>query len=144
MLTIKIIVVDRTREKFLEQGEIFYLKRLERYAHMDWVIVKPARIGKGIPARDVLVREGDAIAVADYDGDGTPDPTIFRQDNGLWAVRGSIRSYFGRVYDRGIPADFSGDGTAGIGIFRESSGLWAVHNLTRVYWGRQSDLPLAR
>ena len=62
MLTIKIIVVDRTRAAFLEQGEAFYLKRLKRYARVEWESVRPARIRKGSPARIVLAEEGKAIA----------------------------------------------------------------------------------
>ena len=61
MLKIKIIVVDRTRSPFLKQGEIFYLDRLRRYAHIDWVEVKPTAIKKGRPAEGILAAEGDSI-----------------------------------------------------------------------------------
>jgi 23S rRNA (pseudouridine1915-N3)-methyltransferase len=62
MLKIKIIVVDRTRSSFLRQGEIFYMKRLKRYAQTEWVEVKPAGIKKGRPIFEILDAEGDSIA----------------------------------------------------------------------------------
>ena len=43
MVKIRIIVVDRTKSPFLREGELFYLKRLKRYARMKWVEVKPAK-----------------------------------------------------------------------------------------------------
>jgi 23S rRNA (pseudouridine1915-N3)-methyltransferase len=62
MLKIKFIVVDRTRSPFLKQGESFYLDRLQRYSHTEWVVVKPARIGKGTPPAEILATEGDSIS----------------------------------------------------------------------------------
>ena len=61
MPRIRIIVVDRTRESFLKEGESFYLKRLQRYAQVEWLEVKPAGIWKGRPTREVLNAEGEAI-----------------------------------------------------------------------------------
>ena len=62
MLRIKIIVVDRTRSSFLQQGESFYLDRLSRYARAEWVEVRPTKIKKGTPTEKILAMEGDAIA----------------------------------------------------------------------------------
>ena len=62
MLKIKIIVVDRTKSAFLKQGEIFYIKRLKRYAQIEWVEVKPEGIKKGRPISKILTAEGDSIA----------------------------------------------------------------------------------
>ena len=62
MLKIRIIVVDKTRSSFLAQGEDFYLDRLKRYARMEWVETKPAKIKKGRPVQGILDEEGDFIA----------------------------------------------------------------------------------
>lgn len=62
MLKIKIIVVDRTRSTFLAQGQSFYLDRLKRYARVEWVETKPARITKGSPVKRILDQEGILIA----------------------------------------------------------------------------------
>jgi 23S rRNA (pseudouridine1915-N3)-methyltransferase len=61
MLTIKIIVVDRTRSSFLKKGEAFYLERIQKYARTQWVEVKPAKIKKGTPAKAILSAEGASI-----------------------------------------------------------------------------------
>ena len=61
MLKIRIIAVDRTRSPFLKEGESFYLKRLRRYAQVEWVEVKPARISKGRPVGEILSDESEKI-----------------------------------------------------------------------------------
>ena len=61
MLKIKIIVVDRTRSTFLAQGEAFYLDRLKRYAHTEWLETKPVRMTKDIPVQRILDLEGNFI-----------------------------------------------------------------------------------
>ena len=61
MLTIKIIVVDRTRSSFLSKGETFYLERIKKYARTQWVEVKPAKIKKSTPADAILSAEGASI-----------------------------------------------------------------------------------
>ena len=61
MLKIRFIVVDRTKSPFLKEGESFYLERLRKYARVEWIEVKPAKIKKGIPTEDILIAEGESI-----------------------------------------------------------------------------------
>lgn len=61
MLKIKIVVVDRTRAGFLKEGEEFYLKRLKRYAQVEWVEVKPVPIKKGRQDEEIVALEGQVI-----------------------------------------------------------------------------------
>jgi 23S rRNA (pseudouridine1915-N3)-methyltransferase len=61
-MKIKIIVVDRTRSPFLQEGELFYLKRLRRYIQVDWVEAKAAKITKARPEVEILSIEGERIA----------------------------------------------------------------------------------
>ena len=61
MLTIKIIVIDRTRLSFLKKGEAFYLERIQKYARTQWIEVKPAAIKKSTPAESILSAEGASI-----------------------------------------------------------------------------------
>lgn len=78
----------------------------------------------------------------DFNGDGQDDVAVYRSTNGLWAVRGITRLYFGAVGDVPIPGDYNNDGTADIAIFRRSTGMWAMRGLSRLYFGVGSDLPI--
>jgi 23S rRNA (pseudouridine1915-N3)-methyltransferase len=61
MIKIRIIVADRTRSPFLAEGEAFYLKRLQSYAQVEWIEVKPVRMTKGRPEEEILRLEGQAL-----------------------------------------------------------------------------------
>jgi 23S rRNA (pseudouridine1915-N3)-methyltransferase len=61
MLKIKIIVIDRTKVPYIKGGECDYLKRIERFAPVEWVEIKPVRIRKGISDDMVRQKEGEAI-----------------------------------------------------------------------------------
>ncbi|RJR51018.1 MAG: 23S rRNA (pseudouridine(1915)-N(3))-methyltransferase RlmH [Desulfobacteraceae bacterium] len=61
MLRIKLIVVDRTRQQFLREGEAFYIQRIRRYAGMEWEEVKPAKIKKGRTEEEILGEEAENI-----------------------------------------------------------------------------------
>jgi 23S rRNA (pseudouridine1915-N3)-methyltransferase len=69
MLKIRIIVVDRTRSAFLRDGEAFYLARLRKYAQVQWVETKPARITKGRPDPEILKEEAQGIQKRLFPGD---------------------------------------------------------------------------
>ncbi len=78
----------------------------------------------------------------DYDGDGISDVGVFQREQGLWAIRGVTRAYFGSSDDIPVPGGYAGDGTTRIGLFRPASGLWAVKGVTRTYFGSGSDIPV--
>jgi len=61
MLKIRFIIVDRTRTSFLKEGESLYLARLRKYARVEWIEVRPAKIKKNRPVEDVLAEEAEAI-----------------------------------------------------------------------------------
>ncbi|MEW6668045.1 MAG: 23S rRNA (pseudouridine(1915)-N(3))-methyltransferase RlmH [Thermodesulfobacteriota bacterium] len=61
MLRIKLIVVDRTRLSFLQEGEAFYMQRIRRYAPLEWVEVRPARMTKGRSGEEILRQEAQEI-----------------------------------------------------------------------------------
>jgi len=83
------------------------------------------------------------LASGDYDGDGISDIAIFRQDCGLWSIKGLGNTYFGKLLDLPAPGDYDGDGLLDVAIYRPSSGLWAVKNITRFYFGGEEDLPVS-
>ena len=61
MIKIRITVVDRTRSPFLAEAEAFYLKRLQNYAQVEWIEVKPVMMTKGRPEQEILHHEGQAL-----------------------------------------------------------------------------------
>jgi len=61
LLKLRVIVVNRTRSPFLKSGEAFYLDRLNKYARVEWIEVKPAVIKKGREPKEVLGVEAQAI-----------------------------------------------------------------------------------
>jgi len=69
MLKIKFIVVDKTRSSFLKEGEDYYLDRLKRYVHIEWIEVRPVRITKGVRDEDIKNTEGRAILRKTGQGD---------------------------------------------------------------------------
>jgi len=81
-------------------------------------------------------------ASGDYNKNEKSDIAIFRRENGLWAVRGLGRVYFGGNRDIPVPGDYDGDGYTDIAIFRPLTGLWAIKNVTRLYFGTWQDTPI--
>ena len=99
--------------------------------------VSPATTPAIPPTPEYLVLES-----GDYNGDGMADIAVFRQDIGLWAVRGLGRIYFGAAGDVPVSGDYDGDGIADVSVFRPFTGLWAVKDVTRLYFGGGDDLPV--
>jgi 23S rRNA (pseudouridine1915-N3)-methyltransferase len=69
MLKIRIIVVDRSRSPFLRDGEAFYLARLKKYAQVQWVETRPARMTKGRPDPEILKEDAQRIQKRLFPGD---------------------------------------------------------------------------
>ena len=72
-----------------------------------------------------------ALRIADFDGDGKSDASVFR--NGNWYINPSSNStdfapsgfygvQFGLATDKLAPADYDGDGKTDIAVFRENTG----------------------
>lgn len=90
----------------------------------------------------MLVCSSSLAFSADFNGDGTDDVAVFRPGNGLWAIRGITRVYFGKASDSPVIGDYTGDGTDEIGVFRDATHLWAIKGLTRIYYGSYGDIPV--
>lgn len=69
MLKLRFIVVDRTREVFLKEGESFYLKRLRRFVRADWKEVRPAKMTKQRPPKEVMDEEAGNLLKMISSGD---------------------------------------------------------------------------
>lgn len=88
--------------------------------------------------------------IADFDGDGRTDVSVFRPDNGVWYIFNSSNSSynfvnFGLGTDTPTPGDFDGDGKTDQAVFRPSDSVWHFLTKAGIYSSRQfgsaGDIP---
>ncbi len=60
-MKIKIIVVGKTKEKFLQLGELEFQKRLSRYCQLESVVVKEEKIISNKGEHSIKLREAERI-----------------------------------------------------------------------------------
>jgi hypothetical protein len=86
------------------------------------------------------------IDSGDYRGLGYSQIALFRDADGLWAIRGPYKNfqiYYGQKGDLPVSGDYDGDGISDIAVYRPSSGLWSARFVTRFYFGGEAgDLPV--
>ena len=91
--------------------------------------------------------------VADFDGDGRADISVFRPSDGIWYVMQSGNNTFraqpfGTSGDKIVPGDYDGDGRTDFSVFRQVSttGVWYIlrssdNSFSAVQWGLNTDRP---
>ena len=86
--------------------------------------------------------------VADFDGDGRSDISVFRPADGFWYIDRSTQGFsstsFGLAADRLTPADYDGDGKTDISVYRDGTWFWLNSSngvVRQAGWGVAGDMP---
>ncbi|MBV9960387.1 MAG: VCBS repeat-containing protein [Acidobacteria bacterium] len=130
---------------------------LPRIAIFDMEIHKVHRFlriathGRGMYELDL--RTANSAAVADFDGDGKSDVSVFRPSNGGWYIlrstdNGFVAQAFGQNGDKITPGDFDGDGKTDLAVFRPSDNNWYLMKssngaFSATQFGQSADVPVA-
>jgi len=80
--------------------------------------------------------------LADFDGDGDTDVSVFRPSNGRWYMMGQSSVSWALTGDLPVPGDYNGDGTTDIAVYRPSNGKWYIKDQCSTSWGFSGDIPV--
>ena len=88
--------------------------------------------------------------IADFDGDGRSDISVFRPADTNWYLDRSVEGFaavqFGQSTDKIVPADFDGDGKTDISVYRNGTWYWlssADGGSNSAMFGLAGDIPMA-
>ena len=84
-------------------------------------------------------------AVADFNGNGTTDVSVYRPSTGYWYVHTPFSAVsWGGAGDIPVPGDYNGDGTTERAVFRPATGTWFIHGPSPVtqQFGQNGDVPV--
>ncbi len=94
--------------------------------------------------RTLTVTSVARATVADFDGDGTTDRSVWRPATGEWFVDASGSPMaLGLATDVPVPADYDGDGIVERAVFRPSTATWYVDGAEGpTTFGAAGDVPV--
>jgi hypothetical protein len=111
-------------------------------------VLRIATHGRGI--WEMNLRVPSRRVVADFDGDGRTDVSVYRPSDGTWYLlrsqAGFTAAQFGIASDRIVPGDYDGDGKTDLAVYRD--GDWYRINssnstFSATHFGIAADKPVA-
>jgi subtilisin-like proprotein convertase family protein len=112
----------------------------------------------GVGIDDVKVSASNSPPNADFDGNGSTDISVFRNNgedgaDGRWYILTNLTTgtfteqLFGLDTDIQVPGDYDGDGDVDIAVFRPNAGDWYVSKGSRTnfdfsHFGTTGDVPV--
>jgi hypothetical protein len=91
-----------------------------------------------VPSLLITVLPRDRGVVADFDGDGDTDRSVYR--GGAWYVQNQPTVHLGLPGYIPVPADYDGDGDTDRAVYHE--GAWYTEGQQTVYHGLASHIPV--
>ncbi|MGB7923464.1 MAG: Ig-like domain-containing protein [Pyrinomonadaceae bacterium] len=98
-------------------------------------------------------QRGAGSLIADFDGDGKTDISVFRPADGYWHIFQSAEGIptaqqWGASGDKPAPGDYDGDGKTDVAVFRPTDGNWYIlrssdSSFIAQSWGLNADKPVA-
>jgi hypothetical protein len=79
-------------------------------------------------------------AIADFDGDGTTDVSVYRPSNASWYVKDQFSLFYGLPGDTPVPGDYNGDGITELAVYRPSNSSWYVKDQYSGFYGLPGDI----
>jgi len=101
------------------------------------VVVVPTLLGPVAPAASVVTPR-----VADFNGDGRTDVSVFRPSSGGWYLAGQAGTVWGTAGDVPVPGDYDGNGTTDVAVYRPATGAWYIKGQAGAVWGTAGDVPV--
>lgn len=102
-------------------------------------------------ARTISAANRDAIpAMADFDGDGELDASLFDPKNAEWTIdpdsgTGIVKRRWGVRNSLPVPGDYNGDGRAELAVYDPGTGQWLIDQPgagRRIDWGSRFAVPV--
>ena len=80
--------------------------------------------------------------VADFNGNGATDTSVFRPSTSEWFAIGHAAVQYGAKGDVPVAGDYNGDGAVDRAVWRPSSQFWYILGVGSAQWGLPGDIPV--
>lgn len=97
-MKIKLLMIGKNREKFIEDGYLFYTKRVLNYLPFEGVIIPPPKISANLSPEETKLREGELL-IKKMKGD---DFVVLLDEKGKSFTSGGFAGFLQQRMNSGI------------------------------------------